>query len=150
MRSAASKEQRSIQEDPSSVPHANRNQEDAPVLGIQGQLHLLQQSTLNRRTAILSGTMPSSEVSDVAGSRQSREDHLVLQGLRHDRLLNAREVATKLGVSERWVRDHTTRRSPKIRAVKLGTLVRYRWADVESFMESLDTFLPSRHQRFGV
>jgi hypothetical protein len=32
--------------------------------------------------------------------------------------LNAREVASKLGVSERWVRDHTTRRSPKIRAVK--------------------------------
>src|SRR5260370_23933240 len=48
-----------------------------------------------------------------------------------DRLLNAREVASKLGVSERWVRDHTTRRPPKIRAVKLGTLVRYRWADVE-------------------
>src|ERR1700756_4837786 len=38
-----------------------------------------------------------------------------------DRLLNAREVASKLGVSERWVRDHTTRRSPKIRAVRLGT-----------------------------
>jgi hypothetical protein len=37
-----------------------------------------------------------------------------------DRLLNAREVASKLGVSERWVRDHKTRRSPKIRAVKLG------------------------------
>ena len=29
-----------------------------------------------------------------------------------DRLLNAREVASKLGVSERWVRDHTTRRQP--------------------------------------
>jgi predicted DNA-binding transcriptional regulator AlpA len=52
-----------------------------------------------------------------------------------DRLLNAREVAHKLGVSERWVRDHTTRRSPKIRALKLGTLVRYRWTDVELFME---------------
>jgi hypothetical protein len=40
----------------------------------------------------------------------------------HEPLLNAREVANKLGVSERWVRDHTTRRSPKIRAVKLGPL----------------------------
>ena len=67
-----------------------------------------------------------------------------------DRLLNAREVAHKLGVSERWVRDHTTRRSPKIRALKLGTLVRYRWADVELFMASLDTLRPSRHPRFGV
>jgi predicted DNA-binding transcriptional regulator AlpA len=63
----------------------------------------------------------------------------------NDHLLNAREVASKLGVSERWVRDHTTRRSPKIRAVKLGPLVRYRWADVEIFMESLDTLRPSRH-----
>ena len=67
-----------------------------------------------------------------------------------ERLLNAREVANKLGVSERWVRDHTTRRSPKIRALKMGTLVRYRWADVELFMESLDTLRPSRHSRFGV
>jgi excisionase family DNA binding protein len=65
-----------------------------------------------------------------------------------ERLLNAREVAARLGVSERWVRDHTTRRSPKIRAVKLGTLIRYRRADVETFMESLDTFHASRQHRF--
>ena len=67
-----------------------------------------------------------------------------------ERLLNAREVAARLGVSERWVRDHTTRRSPKIRAVKLGSLVRYRRADVEIFMDNLDTARPSRQPRFGV
>ena len=67
-----------------------------------------------------------------------------------ERLLNARQVADKLGVSERWVRDHTTRRSPKIRAIKLGPLVRYRRADVEVFMASLDTFSSSRQPRFGV
>jgi predicted DNA-binding transcriptional regulator AlpA len=67
-----------------------------------------------------------------------------------ERLLNARQVADKLGVSERWVRDHTTRRSPKIRAIKLGPLVRYRRADVEVFMASLDTFTSSRQPRFGV
>jgi excisionase family DNA binding protein len=67
-----------------------------------------------------------------------------------ERLLNAREVAARLGVSERWVRDHTTRRSPKIRAVKLGTLIRYRRADVETFIDSLDTFHASRQHRFGV
>jgi hypothetical protein len=48
----------------------------------------------------------------------------------HDRLLKAPQVAEKLGVSERWVRDHTTRRSPKIRAVSpasnpLPPLTRY-------------------------
>jgi len=67
-----------------------------------------------------------------------------------DRLLNAREVAQTLGVSERWVRDHTTRRSPKIRGIKLGSLVRYRRADVELFMEKLDTQALSRQSRFGV
>ena len=67
-----------------------------------------------------------------------------------ERLLNAREVAETLGVSERWVRDHTTRRSPKIRGIKLGTLVRYRRADVEVFMEKLDTQATSRQNRFGV
>ncbi len=67
-----------------------------------------------------------------------------------ERLMNAREVADRLGVSERWVRDHTTRRSPKIRAVKLGTLIRYRPADVDTFMDHLDTLRPSGHTRFGV
>jgi predicted DNA-binding transcriptional regulator AlpA len=59
-----------------------------------------------------------------------------------ERLLNAREVADRLGVSERWVRDHTTRRSPRIRGVKLGPLMRYRIADVDEFMRSLLTSKP--------
>ena len=67
-----------------------------------------------------------------------------------ERLLDAREVAARLGVSERWVRDHTTRRSPKIRAIKLGPLLRFRWADVEAFLADLDTARPSHGQRFGV
>lgn len=67
-----------------------------------------------------------------------------------ERLLNAREVAARLGVSERWVRDHTSRRAPKIRAVKLGTLVRYRRADVETFMENLDTFRAFHQPHLGV
>jgi predicted DNA-binding transcriptional regulator AlpA len=63
-----------------------------------------------------------------------------------ERLLNAREVAARLGVSERWVRDHTTRRSPKIRGVKLGPLMRYRIADVEEFTRSLLTSkVPQSH-----
>jgi len=67
-----------------------------------------------------------------------------------ERLLNARQVADKLGVSERFIRDHTTRRSPKIPAVKLGKLIRYRRADVDVFMAQLDTLPPSRRSRFGV
>ena len=61
-----------------------------------------------------------------------------------DRLLDAREVVAKLGVSERFIRDHTTRRSPRIPGVKLGKLLRYRAADVEVFMAELNTLPASR------
>jgi len=54
-------------------------------------------------------------------------------------LLNARQVAVRLGVSERWVRDHTTRRWPRIPGVKLGPLMRYRREDVDAFMRELNT-----------
>ena len=66
------------------------------------------------------------------------------------RLMNARQVAAKLGVSERWVRDHTTRRSPRIRGLKMGSLMRYRLADVEAFLAELDTQPSSRPSRFRV
>jgi predicted DNA-binding transcriptional regulator AlpA len=61
-----------------------------------------------------------------------------------DRLLDARQVAAKLGVSERFIRDHTTRRSPRIPGVKLGKLLRYRAADVAVFMAELNTQPSSR------
>ena len=68
----------------------------------------------------------------------------------NDRLMNARQVAAKLGVSERWVRDHTTRRSPRIRGLKMGSLMRYRLADVEVFLAELDTQPSSRPSQFRV
>jgi len=78
-------------------------------------------------------------------------DETAPQQSRHDeRLLNARQVADKLGVSERWVRDHTTRRSPKIHGIKLGLLMRYRREDVDAFMAELDTLPLSRRSPFGV
>jgi hypothetical protein len=61
-----------------------------------------------------------------------------------DRLLDARQVAAKLGVSERFIRDHTTRRSPRIPGVKLGKLLRDRAADVAIFMAELNTQPSSR------
>ncbi len=65
-------------------------------------------------------------------------------------LLNARQVAVRLGVSARWVRDHTTRRSPRIRGVKLGRLMRYRKQDVETFMRELNTTSSFPGRRSGV
>ncbi len=53
-----------------------------------------------------------------------------------ERLFNAEEVAKRLGVSERWVRDHATRRSPKLPVIKLGSLLRFRPTDVDAFVAS--------------
>ncbi len=134
----------------SGRPSGRETLEGVPELGASGQLHIFQDSTAGMRAAAQPEIARRPVAPDLAGDRQTLEHRLVPHTPGHDRLLNARQVAEKLGVSERWVRDHTTRRSPKIRAVKLGTLIRYRWVDVEVFMESLDTFRTSRHPRFGV
>jgi excisionase family DNA binding protein len=63
---------------------------------------------------------------------------------RDERLYSAREVAERLGVSERWVRDHATRRNPRIPAVKLGPLLRFRWRDIERFVATQMTHFPRR------
>jgi excisionase family DNA binding protein len=62
-----------------------------------------------------------------------------------ERLYTSQEVADRLGVSEHWVRDHATRRSPHIRAVKLGPLLRFRWLDVQAFVENLAIHKYSKH-----
>jgi excisionase family DNA binding protein len=68
----------------------------------------------------------------------------------HDeRLYSAQEVAKRLGISERWVRDHATRREPRIPAVKLGPLLRFRWGDIEQFVAAQMTH-PSRRFRANV
>ena len=61
-------------------------------------------------------------------------------------LLTAREVAARLGVSERWLRDHATRRNPRIPAIKLGPLVRFRWADVQAFVAEMKTTKSFKHR----
>lgn len=51
------------------------------------------------------------------------------------RLLTPKQVADRLGVSERWVRDHAARRRPRIPAVKLGPLLRFRSSDIDAFVD---------------
>jgi excisionase family DNA binding protein len=63
-----------------------------------------------------------------------------------ERLYSAREVASRLGVSERWIRDHATRRNPRIRAIKLGPLVRFRWPDVQAFLAEMTAKNDSKHR----
>jgi excisionase family DNA binding protein len=52
------------------------------------------------------------------------------------RLLGPSEVAKWLGVSSGWVRDHATRKEPRLRAVKVGKLLRFRPEDVEQFLQT--------------
>jgi predicted DNA-binding transcriptional regulator AlpA len=52
-------------------------------------------------------------------------------------LLTLDQVAGQLGVSKAWVRDHATRRNPRIPVVRLGgkrALLRFRPQDVEQFI----------------
>jgi predicted DNA-binding transcriptional regulator AlpA len=52
-------------------------------------------------------------------------------------LLSLDDVARQLGVSKAWVRDHATRRNPRIPVVRLGgkrALLRFRPQDVEQFI----------------
>jgi predicted DNA-binding transcriptional regulator AlpA len=54
------------------------------------------------------------------------------------RLLTPHEVAKILEVSPAWVRDHATRRWPRLPVVRLGhkrkSLLRFRRSDVEKFI----------------
>lgn len=49
-------------------------------------------------------------------------------------LLTPGEVASRFHVSVGWVRDHATRKQPRLRYVKLGKLLRFRPEDVEEFI----------------
>ena len=54
-------------------------------------------------------------------------------------LMTLDEVAARLGVSKAWVRDHATRRNPRIPVVRFGerrALLRFRPEDVEAFINS--------------
>lgn len=49
-------------------------------------------------------------------------------------LLAPSDVAKCLGVSSAWVRDHATRKTPRIPAVKVGKLLRFRPVDIREFI----------------
>jgi predicted DNA-binding transcriptional regulator AlpA len=54
-------------------------------------------------------------------------------------LMTLDQVAALLGVSKAWVRDHATRRQPRLAVVRLGgkrAVLRFRPDDVETFINS--------------
>jgi predicted DNA-binding transcriptional regulator AlpA len=54
-------------------------------------------------------------------------------------LLTLEAVADLLGVSKAWVRDHATRRNPRLPVVRLGgkrAVLRFRPQDIENFINA--------------
>jgi len=51
-----------------------------------------------------------------------------------EKLLTPKEVAGWLDVSVDWVQSHATRREPRLPAVRMGKLLRFRTQDVEDFI----------------
>jgi predicted DNA-binding transcriptional regulator AlpA len=54
-------------------------------------------------------------------------------------LLTLNDVAKMLNTSKAWVRDHATRRNPRIPVVRLGgqrALLRFRTQDIENFIDA--------------
>jgi len=50
-------------------------------------------------------------------------------------LLTAQEVAAILKVSYGWVRDHASRKEPRLPCVRVGDLLRFRPKDVSEFIQ---------------
>ena len=65
-----------------------------------------------------------------------QERPVVSSGSRElETLLTAKEVASILKVSYGWVKDHATRKEPRLRCVRVGDLLRFRPKDVAEFIE---------------
>jgi excisionase family DNA binding protein len=50
-------------------------------------------------------------------------------------LLTVEDVAARLRVSPAWVRDHATRKQPRLPVVRVGKLLRFRPTDVEHWID---------------
>ncbi len=61
----------------------------------------------------------------------------------YDPLLTPEQVAERLNVSPDWVRDHSSRKTPRLPVIRLGGgpgragLLRYRASDIEKFVEEM-------------
>jgi excisionase family DNA binding protein len=51
-----------------------------------------------------------------------------------DRLLTVEDLARRLQVSAAWVRDHTTRKRPRLPVVRVGKLLRFRREEIDKWI----------------
>ena len=60
-----------------------------------------------------------------------------------DHLLKPEQVAERLNVSVDWVRDHSSRKMPRLPVIRFGGpgragLLRYRASEIEKFIEEME------------
>jgi predicted DNA-binding transcriptional regulator AlpA len=76
----------------------------------------------------------------ISARQQLVEKHPVqLRTAQPTPLLTLDRVAELLGVSKAWVRDHATRRNPRLPVVRLGgkrAILRFRPQDIENFIDA--------------
>jgi excisionase family DNA binding protein len=60
---------------------------------------------------------------------------LVGKGYDPDQLLTVEDVARRLQISPAWVRDHATRKQPRLPVVRVGKLLRFRREEIEKWIE---------------
>ena len=79
-----------------------------------------------------------SEPPDGTSSSVSQRTHLF------DPLWTPEQVAERLNVSPDWVRDHSSRKEPRLPVIRLGGgpgragLLRYRASEIEKFIEEME------------
>ena len=56
-------------------------------------------------------------------------------GAPHGTLLTPHDVARRLQVSVAWVRDHSTRKHPRLPVVRVGGLLRYHPVDLDQWIQ---------------
>jgi hypothetical protein len=73
-----------------------------------------------------------------------------------DHLLKPEQVAERLSVSVDWVRDHSSRKMPRLTVIRLGGgpgragLLRYRASEIEKFIEEMERQSGKRGIQLGV
>ena len=69
---------------------------------------------------------------------------LLIRELALDPLWTPEQVAQRLNVSPDWVRDHSSRKEPRLPVIRLGGgpgragLLRYRASEIEKFIEEME------------
>ena len=66
---------------------------------------------------------------------KKKSDKNVVKNSDGSPLIGPTEVARRLGVASGWVRDHATRKLPRIPVVRMGRLMRFRISDIDGIVQ---------------